>query len=228
MTTFRLGGALVGVGLLAISCGGGGGQTGAAGSSGRGAAGGTGGGQAGGSAGGSASCPNVSPCGGDVVGTWTVTQSCLTGSQDLSNVCAGASAEVDYMITGTVTFNADGTFSSSSPGGSIVIHDHYPSGCKPEGLTCDQLGQLAPDGGRATITCATDSTGACNCVETIASTAGTTSGTYSRSGDSLTTSHDGGTGMGSYCVQGGLLYEMAGPPMDGGLPEMGYLVFTKQ
>src|SRR4029077_8462017 len=56
---------------------GGGGAAGSAGSSGGGGAGG--------------SCSNVTSCGGNLVGTWAVTSSCLkvTGSLDLSLVGAG-------------------------------------------------------------------------------------------------------------------------------------------
>ena len=54
---------------------GGGGAGGAAGTSSSGAGGSTAGSSGGGATGGS--CSNVTPCGGNVVGTWTVTSSCL-------------------------------------------------------------------------------------------------------------------------------------------------------
>src|SRR4051812_49023030 len=72
-----------------------------------------------GTGGGGASCPNVTPCGGNVVGTWTVASSCLTvsGALDLGLVGAGCpSAPVTgtLAVTGTFTANADGTYSDNT------------------------------------------------------------------------------------------------------------------
>jgi hypothetical protein len=65
------------------------------------------------------SCPNVTACGGNLVGTWTVTSSCLnvTGNLDLALVGAGCpSAPVtgSLQVTGTWTANADGTYSDDT------------------------------------------------------------------------------------------------------------------
>ncbi|HEY4393324.1 MAG TPA: hypothetical protein VGP64_04655, partial [Polyangia bacterium] len=94
---------VVGSVLLLVSCGGGGEQTadggtgkGGVGGAGAGAAGrgGTGGsgGQAAGTGGSGASCPAVSPCGGNLVGTWKVTQSCVTATQDITGAGAGCTS----------------------------------------------------------------------------------------------------------------------------------------
>src|SRR3954451_5746556 len=98
-------------GTFSVACSAGlGGSTGAGGSP--GSAGTTGGG---GSSSGGAPCPSVTACGGDVVGTWTVSSSCLTvsGALDLSLVGAGCpTAPVAGTLAVTVTFtaNADGTY----------------------------------------------------------------------------------------------------------------------
>jgi hypothetical protein len=217
--------AVMGAALLLMSCGGRSGQTGAAGSGGGGA-----GGQAGGTGGGNASCATPSACGGDIVGTWRVTQSCLTATKDLSSVCAGASADIAYMLTGTVTYNADGTYGSALTGAS-TIHEHYESGCAPFGLTCAQLGQSvlpAIDAGTViSASCSMDAAGGCSCDSVTPLTTTNTVGTYSTSGGTLTSTHDGMTSTSSYCVQGGILQE-AVAPADGGLTSVGAIVLTKQ
>src|SRR5262252_1806599 len=67
-----------------------------------------------GNSGGGQSCPNVTACGGNAVGTWTVASSCLTvaGTRDLSSIGLGCSSPVtgSLQVTGTLTIKADGTF----------------------------------------------------------------------------------------------------------------------
>ena len=126
--------ALGGVALLLVSCGGGSGQTDGGGRGGSGAAGGASG-HAGGTGGGSASCPTVSPCGGNIVGTWKVTQTCITETADLSKECTGgagtsASANITLMFSGTVTYNADGTYTSALTG-TDMGQEHYSERVRP-------------------------------------------------------------------------------------------------
>lgn len=215
-----------GAALLLMSCGGGSGQTGdgGGGRAGSGAAGGVGG-QTVGTGGAGAGCVTVSPCGGNIVGTWKVTQSCLTATQDLTSVCTGATVNIEYMFSGTVTYNADGTYSQAIEGRG-TYHEHFPSGCTPFGYTCDQLGRVAVDSG-ISDSCSIDAVGGCNCdaVNPLTSTAA--SGTYAISGSTLTSTHDGMTSSGPYCVQGGVLHEMPGQG-DGGVTSMGDIVLTKQ
>jgi hypothetical protein len=219
--------ALGGVALLLVSCGGGTAQSDGGGRGGSGAAGGASG-QTGGTGGGSASCATASPCGGNLVGTWKVTQSCLTATGDLNSLCdgGGVSANIAFMFSGTVTYNADGTYSSAFTG-TETAHDQFPSGCAPFGATCEQLGQQVIDGG--TISCSTDTAGVCTC-DSVAPLKDTnpTSGTYSTTGSTLTTTQDGMTSTSSYCVQGSVLYEIAGPGDGGFLTGMGEAVLTKQ
>jgi hypothetical protein len=217
--------------LFAVSCGsvsgkstdgGTGGVLG--GSGGAGGAGGKAGGTGG--TGGAANCNAVTQaCGGDIVGTWKVTQTCLSASKDLTSVCAGASATFDYTFNGTVTYNADKTYSSSITG-SAVVHEHYPAGCMPFGYTCTQLDQTAMDAG--TGSCSTDATGTCNCDGVATATPSTVTGTYTASGGTLTTMHDGTTSLASYCVQGAYLYQSAEPAADAGTTAVGIVVLAKQ
>jgi hypothetical protein len=231
----RLEWAFLGTVLLLVSCGGGGGQTvdggnggGGPGGAGTGAAGHAGANGAGGTGGSGASCPSVSPCGGNIVGTWKVTQSCVTATDDLSNTgsgCPGASAVLDFMYGGTITYNADQTFDSTITV-SEVAHEHFPSGCMPFGLTCQQLGQSAMDAGVGS--CSTDAQGGCTCDATTTLATTTPNGTYSVSGSRTTsTSAAGKTSTGSYCVQGSVLYVIPDPG-DGGLTATGEIVLAKQ
>jgi hypothetical protein len=210
------------VALLLVSCGGGGGRTGSGGGGGSG----SGAGGSSGGADGGVNCNAVTTaCGGNVVGTWKFTQTCLSASQDLSSTCPGASAIYDYTFSGTATYNADGTFSSTGTV-SALVHEHFPSGCMPFGSTCAELGQMAMDAG--TGSCSTDSAGGCNCDAVTPATSTDATGTYKASGGTLTTMHDGTTTLASYCVEGSLLYQSFEQQPDGGTTAIGIAVLTKQ
>ncbi len=132
------------------------------------------------------------------------------------------------MLTGTVTFNADHTYATTE-GGTFLQHYHAPPGCLPAGEDCAQYQQsLVSQGTFTSVACAPDSTGACNCDLTGPATVMNHSGTYSSSGVSLTTTGDGGTSSGPYCVQGNMLYQNASTKSDGGVTSMGGLVYTRQ
>jgi len=113
------------------------------------------------------------------------------------------------MVTasGTSTFNSDKTYKADlteSASETIVI----PTSCLTMGsttVTCAELGQylagaLMGDGGTSTTTnCATSGSN-CNCAIAANGTAHST-GTYSVSGNSVTTTPTGGmAGTSDYCV----------------------------
>src|SRR6266404_7238822 len=54
-------------------------------------------------------CGNTPGCGGDIVGTWTVTSSCLSVTASMfSSSCPTATIDnVKLNITGTATYNAN-------------------------------------------------------------------------------------------------------------------------
>ena len=64
--------------------------------------------------GGGGSCGKVSPCGGSLVGTWTITASCESVSNfTVGAECPGATIDESQITTsGTLVFNADMTFTS--------------------------------------------------------------------------------------------------------------------
>ena len=64
-------------------------------------------------------CPGVTPCGGSVVGTWTVTSSCLALSGDMDVVlaslgCTTVPVTGSLHVTGTWTANSDGTYTDNT------------------------------------------------------------------------------------------------------------------
>jgi hypothetical protein len=225
-----------------MSCGGSVGQTpdggtggthGGSGGAGGASSAGTGGagGQAAGTGGSGASCPtSMSPCGGNIVGTWKVTQSCATATDDLSSAgagCTGASAVLDITYGGSLTYNADLTFDFSAVTASETVHEQFPSGCSPFGLTCQQLGQTATDAG--TPRCSTDTQGGCVCDSVAMLTSNNPTGTYAVSGGKITTtSTSGKPSTNSYCVQGNVLYLILDQTADGGLSAMGQIVLARQ
>jgi hypothetical protein len=223
---------VVGVALL-LSCGGsaqnggndaGGGIGGKSLGTGTGGVGGAGGGNSG--TDGGAACQTVAACGGNVVGTWQGTSACLSSTEDLSSTCAGASANIAFTFTGSVTFNADLTYSSASTASATTTY-HYPAACLTAGTTCTQWGQLLMSIGMySSVTSTTDGAGVCTCEAITAPTSSTESGTYSTSGGTLTTVHDGKTSAAPYCVQGNVLHEM--PSIVDGGQTTGGIVLTKQ
>ncbi len=214
------------------SGGGAGGTGGSSGSGGRGGDGGVSGGGSngnggslgsGGSAGNSqpadaGACPNVMPCGGDVVGTWTVTSSCLnvTGDLNLSLVGAGCpSGPVtgSLQVTGTWTANSDGTYTDDTVtsgdenitlGSSCLVISSTP-------VKCDGAANLlASVLGYSSLDCPSAASGGCDCSAKVEQTgtigfvsmAPSTSGNYETSGNVITISGDSGDTQYSYCVSG--------------------------
>src|SRR5438045_2418570 len=75
-------------------------------------------GSGGGGAGGG--CSDVAPCGGDIVGTWSVTSSCLTVSGQLDpsgffgTTCPSIPVQGSLQVSGTWTANPDGTYTDDT------------------------------------------------------------------------------------------------------------------
>ncbi len=171
---------------------------------------------AGGTGGSEAACTNVTPCGGNVVGTWNVTSSCLTvsGDLDLSNLglgCASALVTGSLRVTGTWTANGNGTYSdnTTTTGTEIV---ELPTEClnvSGTRTTCERIGAPLSAVGFASVNCTTNpATGGCTCPATIDQAGGigvapmypSASGTYTTAGSVLTIT--AGEQEYSYCVSG--------------------------
>lgn len=170
-------------------------------------------------------CQNTPACGGAIVGSWSIASTCL--GVDVSSFTADCPASTayanGYQITGTITYDADMTFTlMSTMSGSVVAR--YPAACltPPDGVavTCDQLGPaLLATGKYASVDCLPDGT-ACDC------TVGTTPQTFTGTGTYSTT--DGvllaGTADESdYCVKGDGTAALGTHP---GSPVMGHSGLT--
>jgi hypothetical protein len=176
-----------------------------------GGAGGNGGGSGGSGAGGGGVCPVGTPCGGDVVGTWTITDSCVSFSASLSNVCIGLTAAGTFTYAGSATYRADLTYTQTSTIGGAFQYD-YPSTCL-NGYTCAQLGTALLAAGSAmgtfsSVSCRGNN-GGCLCDTQLANPADNETGTYAVSGSTLLTTHDGTTDSTDYCVSGNVMRQLA-------------------
>jgi len=147
---------------------GGGSSTG--GASGGGPGNGTGGGVA--TAGGTgASCTSVTPCGGDVVGTWNVTSSCLkvSGTLDVRSLfsfsCATGQVSGSLQVTGSWTAKADGTFvdGTSTTGTEQVTLGAECLVLSGAPVSCDALGGVMSGVYFDTVTCTPAAAGGCSC-----------------------------------------------------------------
>jgi hypothetical protein len=198
--------------------GGTGGATGAGGSAGVG-------GTPGGTGGGTATCTNVTPCGGDVVGTWNVTSSCLTvsGELDLSGLglgCSYAPVTGSLDVTGTWTADADGTYSDNTiTTGTETLE--LPGSCLSVSgtcTTCSRLGGPIMAVGYASVTCEDNPNGdlgecgaGCTCTASVDQAGGiglvpmypSANGAYTTAGSVLTV--NAGEQEYSYCVSGSTL-----------------------
>lgn len=138
-----------------------------------GAAGGTSGSGGGGAGGG---CSDVAPCGGEVVGTWSVSSSCLTvtGQLDPSGffgtTCPAIPVQGSLHVSGTWTANPDGTYvDDTTTTGTEQLA--LGSGClsfSGTSLTCDQVSGAVQVMGYSSVTCTSAAGGGCSCSATIA------------------------------------------------------------
>jgi Alpha-L-arabinofuranosidase B, catalytic len=165
-----------------------------------------------------ASCSNVTPCGGNAVGTWNVTSSCLKvdGSVDISGIgvgCKSAKVTGALTVTGSWTANADGTYTDkTTTSGTETLE--LPVECLSfSGLTitCDGLNGPMAGVGYSEVSCGPAATGGgCTCAAKVQQTGGIgvvsvdpqKSGNYKTDANVLTSD---GTTKYPYCVSGSTL-----------------------
>ncbi|HXU03100.1 MAG TPA: arabinofuranosidase catalytic domain-containing protein [Polyangia bacterium] len=167
------------------------------------------------------SCPNGTPCGGSVVGTWNVTSSCLTlsGALDVSLVgldprtCKTASIAGSISVNGTWTANANGTYmDATTTSGMATIQ--LEAGCKilsNTPITCQGINGPLTAVGFTEANCTDNAaTGGCTCMGTVDHMGSIgwmtldpqTNGNHATSGNTLTLD---GTAKYAYCVSGNQL-----------------------
>ena len=165
-----------------------------------GGGGGTGGGGTGGTSGGG--CGNVQPCGGDLVGTWTITSACLHAPDTADPTCPGYSvSNVSGTETGTLMFAAGGTY-TSNVSATASYTEMIPSSCIAPSVCADLPAVYTSLGAAATCT------GTTTCVCSVAAASnGSEAGTYAISGTTVTvTPTYGYPDAMAYCVQGNTVH----------------------
>jgi hypothetical protein len=149
-----------------------------------------------------ANCPNGPACGGEVVGTWKVTSSCLTlsGEMDMSLTglgCRTVPAVGSLQVTGTWTAKANGTYTDNTTTTGSVTFPLSPACLTISSVQveCSKVGAALTAVGWAVATCSTNASGQCLC-SAIANQSGgigvvspfaSTSGDYTTSGSGLNT-----------------------------------------
>jgi hypothetical protein len=202
--------AAVALGLMQWGCGP---STGTGGNAGHGGAAATGGSTGTGGVG--TSCKNVTACGGEVVGTWTVMSSCLTmsGNLDLTLVsadCPPAPVTGQFTVSGSWSAKADGTYTDDTITTGTEHFTLAPS-ClviSSTPVTCSGAAGLLTGLGYATVDCTSVAGGGCDCSATVHQSGGmaivspspSTSGNFTRSGTVLAMSGDFGDAHYSYCA----------------------------
>jgi hypothetical protein len=192
--------------------GGSGGTTGTGGMGGHGTGGaGTGGAGTGGSGGSASGCGTVEPCGGDLVGTWTLTAECvdagelMLGAQQAYYCPQAVVAASGVTLSGTATFTSSLSYTFVQ---NIVYTStvDLPISCT-QGLSCAQYGAYLASLRSTGTSLSCTGTSTCVCQETITEN-DSDSGTYVLSGSNATiTSNSTGTpSTNGYCVQGSTIH----------------------
>jgi hypothetical protein len=151
------------------------------------------------------------PCGGDVVGSWSLLGGCeniAEANAELQASCAGEAIRgFALSFSGQLTFNADSTYTTGNWRESVHASETVPLSCAGA-PSCASLNQTTSDANSTTSISCTGST-TCSCQ--IAATNNLTSdaGTFTVTGTSLTMSGPQTSGSFSYCVQGELLHLMS-------------------
>jgi hypothetical protein len=164
------------------------------------------------------SCGRVDPCGGDLVGSWSIVEACtdvdmaleFAASSALDAACGQAYPlivhETSMSLSGAWSFNANMTYTDMRLV-TVVVEGSPLSTCLAT-RSCAEL-DAALQTAALPNTDATIQSGRCvgesSCVCTIAVTdTYTATGTYAVSGSSISRSSDDGTSnsMMDYCVQG--------------------------
>jgi len=163
----------------------------------------------------SGSCGKVQPCGGDIVGDYNITGTCVNNgtiamqiAQYLPN-CPQLTAKLSsFNVTGTESFNADMTYNADEMVTASGLAMVPPSCLMSSGitLTCAELDLLlqqliATMPGQLQAAHCTGST-TCSCSFVLAPMHLLQSGTYTTSGTNLTLmASDGTYAADQYCVQ---------------------------
>jgi hypothetical protein len=168
------------------------------------------GGSGGGGTGGSSSCGSVQPCGGSLVGTWTITGVCLNATDTSDPTCPGyALSNLSATESGTLSFASGGTY-TANVSATLQYTETIPQSCIDPSTCAD----IAPTYALLGIAASCTGTTVCTCSIAIASNS-SEAGTYTTSGTTVTSTDSlGYVDTMAYCVQGNsvhfLSYNSAG------------------
>jgi len=167
-----------------------------------------------------AACTNITGCGGNVTGTWTVGSSCLklSGSLDLASAgldpssCTSATISGSLTVSGSFIANANGTYTdnTTTTGTSKV---ELAAGClliSGTTINCQGAATAVEAGGLGVATCTDAPGGGCSCTSTVNQKGGigiptpvpATSGNHMSAANVLSLTTDSGDTKHAYCVSG--------------------------
>jgi hypothetical protein len=165
-----------------------------------------------------ASCGQVEPCAGSLLGTWDLAGGCanqtaLMTSADSTGCPTAGITVTGFSVSGSISFNADMTYSAADATGSFGYLEDVPYACL-NGHSCDQVSaaiaaqlQASPQPGLTLTSCAVAGNDDCLCTFEVAVFSPGQAGTYTVSGSSLTTtSATGAVATIGTCVQGAQLH----------------------
>jgi hypothetical protein len=155
-------------------------------------------------------CGQVQPCGGDVVGAWTLARACPSAvayTAQAAESCLGSSvSSISQAVSGSVTFNADLTFRLENASNTLATNNSFPLSC--QALTaCTDLDRHEANTLQSIDTTCTGTT-TCACESTVSTSGQTATGSYSTAGSTLTMVLDGVTTTLGYCVEGNRLHQI--------------------
>lgn len=134
------------------------------------------------------------PCGGDLVGTWSYTGIECFDPPDMSAAfpgCTGLEVVFDGTVEGAITFLPDGSYVDVQAT-DMAFGVHVPLSCLPEGATCQAIAGV--DGTQTETHCI---------INHAEDEVETELGTYVVEGTTATlTEADGSADVGHYCVDG--------------------------
>jgi hypothetical protein len=151
--------------------------------------------------------------GGNIVGTWNIQGACVD-TEGFENpfeaTCPEATVDIASNLAGSVTFNDDGTFTSSITNGGIFTFS-LPASCSLQlaqgmDMPCqDAFGSDPEDDDM--VTCTGTTAEGCDCTQTSMSETNEGAGTYTVNGTSFATVEEGegSQGGGELCITGDTL-----------------------
>jgi hypothetical protein len=163
-------------------------------------------------------CPAAPRCGGELAGTWNISDVCF--DIDVSSYAADCETSTaraeNYALTGTLTFNVDQTYSLVGMMTGDVVLD-LPAEClTPAGgaqIPCSQLQPaLLASGKYRSVACAVRDGGGCVCRFGLDPQSLSGNGTYTTAGGVLMEMDSKGTSDQDYCVTDGTTLALSPPP----------------